>query len=155
MTLQTEKVASAISAIELGALSIAGVKTFTVSPIVPDATTSSQAASYKNVTTLSATLTTAFTIKTVKDYATSATTGTSRAQNLVNICYGCVSVGGDSTVNITNLPFATTSYTVTVSSATVDNGTNDVFGTVASASQFNIFNHHSSTRLVNWIAIGI
>jgi uncharacterized protein YcfJ len=52
MGLMAESVASAISAIEAGALSIAGVKTFTTSPVVPDATTSAQAASYKNITDL-------------------------------------------------------------------------------------------------------
>jgi hypothetical protein len=49
MGLLAESVASAISAIEAGALSISGVKTFTTSPVVPDATTSAQAASYGNV----------------------------------------------------------------------------------------------------------
>jgi len=50
MGLLAESVASAISAIEAGALSISGVKTFITSPVVPDATTSAQAASYKNIT---------------------------------------------------------------------------------------------------------
>ena len=131
------------------AQTIAGINTFSASPIVPTPTTDYQAATKKYNDDNKA-------ISSIEDYGTSGTTGTVKDNGDIIFCYGARAVGSGSSATVTGLPFSsTTSYKVTIT----------MTGTVAhssllrvvqnSASQFIIYNVNDGPNLdINWIAIG-
>jgi hypothetical protein len=100
-----------------------------------------------------------FGLSDIEDYGTSASSSTSRAQNILKICYGqLVAVAGSSSQAVTNLPFtSSSSYQVTISktansAAAVPSAFQD------SGAQFTAYNNHSDAvgrnGTFNWIAIG-
>jgi hypothetical protein len=96
-------------------------------------------------------------IKLISDYGTSGTTGTARAQNVIQVCYGQRTVGASSTATVTGLPFtSSTSYSVV---ATYEYTTGGLLYNIAvtkdSASQFTLRNGNGASLVLDWIAIGI
>ena len=130
------------------AQTIAGINTFSASPIVPTPTTDYQAATKKYNDDNKA-------ISSIEDYGTSGTTGTVKDNGDIIFCYGARSVGGQTTATVTNLPFTgTTTYKVTL--ATIGSAQTGFPMRIIqnSASQFTLYNADGSTTSCNWIAIG-
>lgn len=104
------------------------------------------------------------TVAGIKDYATSASSSTARAQALLLIAYGnSISVSGGSSAAVTNLSFTSaTSYTVIVSAissfgtppSSTDQNAGNLVAVMNSGSQFTIYNTDDQTKTVNWLAIG-
>lgn len=94
-------------------------------------------------------------IPRILDYATSASAFTARAAGTLKICYGLLTIAGDTESAVTNLPF-TSAATYTVSA--VDNGMNDGVITVVakslSGSELRIRNSEAASRNIHWLAIG-
>lgn len=93
----------------------------------------------------------------ILDYGVSAATSTARALTAMHICYGRYTLGGNSSVAITNLPFSSaSSYYVIVSyGSTVTDLTYACSVDRDSDSQFTIYNSDGVTRYIFWFAIGI
>lgn len=94
---------------------------------------------------------------TLLDYGSSASASTNRTVSNLLIAFGSVSISGNSTQAITNLPFAgASSYTVVVSYVDrTDASTQNTFANRNSGSQFTIYHNESSAKLVSWIAFGV
>lgn len=95
------------------------------------------------------------TLDTIEDYGTSATTGTAKTQNNLKIVYGGISVNASSSQAITNLPFTSSSSYVVIpnyENSALDGQSATVVRN--SGSQCTLYNQHSSTRVILWIAIG-
>jgi len=96
---------------------------------------------------------------TISDYGTSTSSGTSKDEADLKICFGIAeNVSGNGSQAITNLPFSSSSsYQVTTASNDSDTGIEqDASGRVVknSSSQFTIYNSYSSATDISWIAIG-
>ena len=92
----------------------------------------------------------------IEDYGTSGSTGTAKTPGNVFIRYGRISVGAQTTVTLTNLPFASTSSYVVVITPEKVYG-NSVFGSViekVSGSSVKIGNSLASITTIGWYAIG-
>ena len=96
-------------------------------------------------------------ISLVYDYGTSASAYTSRNIPSVKICYGTVSIAGNSTQAITNLPFtSSTSYIIQATYASNNTGiSEDACGIPVSGTEATIVNADGGTQNVSWFAIGI
>lgn len=130
-----------------GAETVAGVKTFSSSPIVPTPTTNYQVATkeYADKAILSS----------IKDYGTSASSGTSKDQKDLKVCFGSISISGSGSQAITNLPFSSTSsYKLVACFSSHQSAAESVEVVQNSASQATIYNNDNLTQTINWIATG-
>jgi len=95
-------------------------------------------------------------LASIKSYGTGASSGTTILQPNLKIVCGSISIAGNSNQAITNLPFTnSSSYTVLISWGTqYSNITLNPCVVINSASQCTIYNNHSVTMTINWIAIG-
>lgn len=142
-----------------GAQTVAGVKTFSSSPIVPTPTTDMQAATKKYIDDINTTLTAvdaARLISAIKNYSTSGTTATDVDQDDLKIAFGARTVGAGSSATVTGLPFtSTTSYFVIISlNSSSDTGQGPNTVVINSASQITIYNRDVASRSIFWLAIG-
>lgn len=95
-------------------------------------------------------------LASVSDYGTSASTSTARQGTAIKVAYGeSITIGGSGSQAITNLPF-TSSSSYSCTGMTSVNGGNSVIHMVSdSSSQMTIYNGDVSSRVFNWICIGI
>ena len=93
---------------------------------------------------------------TIEDYGTSATTGTARTLGNLVIQYGEISVGANSSQAITNLNFTdATTYNAQATYESSSVGIDDTPNVVKdSGSQLTVYNGHTGTLTINWLAIG-
>lgn len=95
------------------------------------------------------------TLNSIEDYGTSTTTGTSKNQSDLKICYGRVTVAGSSGQAISNLPFSSsTSYSVFVTYETTSISAEPGVAFRNSGSQFTVYNGSVSSQNIFWVAVG-
>lgn len=93
----------------------------------------------------------------VYDYGTGTSSPTLRNHSTIKIAYGSVAIGNSTTLNITNLPFtSTSSYFVSLThNYDNNNDTSSLHATIISGSSFKIYNTNALSFSVFWIAIGV
>lgn len=98
---------------------------------------------------------TSVTLASILDYGTSASSSTSKSQSALRICYGALSITGNSNSALSNLPFTdATSYVIIGTFATAIDATEAVVITKGSGSAATIYNNDNQTQSIMWIAIG-
>lgn len=94
-------------------------------------------------------------LASILDYGTSASSSTSIAQTALRICWGTLSVNGNSNASLSNLPFASSSsYIVVGTFGTATDAIESVVITRSSGSAATVYNNDNLNQTVMWIAIG-
>lgn len=99
-------------------------------------------------------------LPTVLAYGGSTSSSSAQSASNLKIAYGInVSVGGGSSVSITNLPFTNSSSYTCLADETSGGGSDENRGatgcTQSSGSAMSLYNTDNSTHVVNWYAIGV
>lgn len=95
-------------------------------------------------------------LASILDYGTSASSSTARAQTALRICWGTLSVTGNSNASLSNLPFtSSSSYIVVGTFGTATDAVEAVVITKSSGSAATVYNNDNQNQTVMWIAIGI
>jgi len=142
---------------------VAGVKTFSSIPLIPTTapTTNAQVAGKKYVDDQIAAIPGGVDSEfaDIKDYGTSESAGTSKANNQMFIVFGqAVNVPGSSSTTITGLPFTSaTSYKIVAGKTNASAAVPPAAVTISGSSASIINNHGDAiggNGTFNWIAIG-
>jgi hypothetical protein len=89
------------------------------------------------------------------DYGSSASAYTVKTQNNLKICFGTITMAGDASATISNLPFSSAASYKAVACPINDNGNDEVMRVHSqAASSFQIRNSGGGASGANWIAIG-
>lgn len=95
-------------------------------------------------------------LASILDYGTSASASTARAQTALRICWGSLSITGNSNSSLSNLPFtSSSSYVIIGTFGTATDATEAVVITRGSGSAATIYNNDNQTQTIMWIALGI
>lgn len=98
---------------------------------------------------------TSVTLSSILDYGTSASTSSSKSQSALKVCYGALSITGNSNSALSNLPFTdATSYIIIGTFGTATDAIEAIVITKGSGSDATIYNNDNQTQSVMWIAVG-
>lgn len=94
-------------------------------------------------------------LASILDYGTSASASTSKSQSALRVCFGTLTVGGNSNSALSNLPFTnSSSYVIIAVFGSATDAIEAVVVTRSSGSAATIYNNDNLSQDIMWFAIG-